>query len=192
MNEFGRDDLALMEKVRERDPHALEILYDRYANVIYSLAARMLGRETAEEIVQEVFVTLWRKATLFEPERASFRTWLMRIAHHRAIDELRRRRRQRPMLLAEDAKFPLEEVPDQTPHVDEQLQNEARRAAVTKALVAVPAEQREVIDLAYFQGLTQSQIAAQLNIPLGTVKTRVRLGLQKLRVVLIQEGVVRV
>ncbi|MBI1742088.1 sigma-70 family RNA polymerase sigma factor [Candidatus Acetothermia bacterium] len=192
MNEFEREDLILVRKIREGNQDAFEILYDRYANIIYSLAARMLGRETAEEIVQEVFVTLWCKANLFEPERGSFVTWLMRIAHYRAIDELRRRRRHKQTLLAEDADFPLEEIPDKVLSIDEQMQDEARRVAVTKALAAVSADQREVIDLAYFQGLTQSQIAAQLNIPLGTVKTRVRLGLQKLRVVLIQEGVVRV
>lgn len=189
MSDPEREDAVLVERVRRGDQRAFEALYDRYADIVFSLTARMLEREAAQEVVQEVFLTLWRKAERFEPARGSFSSWLLRIAHHRAIDELRRGRRrpQAQTLSTEDFNFRLEELPDTTPSADERIQAEVRGAAVAKVLSLLPLKQREVILLAYFQGLTQAEIAAKLSIPLGTVKKRIRLGLQKLKSYLAQD-----
>ncbi len=173
------------------DVKAFETLYDRYSAMVYSLAARMLGQSIAEEMVQEVFILVWRKAQLYEPKRGVFSTWLMRVAHHRIIDELRRRRRQ-TQPISENAERPMEDLADMRPLTEQIMAQEARGAAVRAALSKLSLEQQAVIEQAYFKGLTQSDIAEKLQIPLGTVKTRIRLGLQKLRGELTQKGVFKV
>ena len=170
-------DAALMVAVRQQ-LGALDVLYERHSRAAMGLAVRMLGnRETAEEVVQEAFLALWRHAATYEPDRGSVRTWLLGIVHHRAIDRLRGRPPATPLPeeLGADPS-----APDVWTLAAQQLD----RQQIQRALAKLPAEQREAIELAYFGGFTQVQIAATLQIPLGTVKGRIRLGLARLRALL--------
>ena len=145
-----------MALVGAGDPQALEAIFDRHSNTAFSLAYRMCGRQAmAEDIVQEAFIALWRTAGTYDPSRASVRSWLLSIVRHRAIDEFRRNLRSSL------------DVSDEH---------------IRGALLALPDEQRRVIELAYFGGFTHTQIARMLELSVGTVKGRMRLGLTKLRV----------
>ena len=147
-------------------------LYDLYGRLVFSLIVRMVGNTAvAEELVQEVFVRAWRSAASYQAERGAVRTWLLAIAHHRAVDELRRGRREKNWISLEQA------IPNGPAAQDET----AADPLVGRAMQALPSEQRQVIELAYFHGLTGLQIATRLNLPYGTVKSRIRLGLEKLR-----------
>ncbi len=159
------------------------MLYDRYASTVLGLALRMLGdREVAEDAVQEIFWRVWRRLGSFDRSRA-FAPWLFGIAHNYCIDELRRRK-VRPQSVYEDDENPiLSEIADEADVGESALLAEQGRL-VRSALDQLPEEQRQTLLLAYFGGLTQQEIAAKLGNPLGTVKTRMRLGLQKLRAVL--------
>ena len=161
------------------DARAFEIVYDRHADAAFSLAYRMLGaRGAAEDVVQEAFLVVWRSGRAYRPERGSVRTWLLGIVHHRAVDALRRQLvHQRRRALDESAaeRRPAAELTD----VQAARREEARE--VRSALGGLPPDQSRVIELAYFGGFTHSEIAAMLDMPLGTVKGRMRLGLDKLR-----------
>ncbi len=177
----------LIEKIcLDNDQRAFETLYDRYDNLVFSVSARMLGRDLASEMLQEIFLLVWRKACDFESKRGSFKSWLMQITRNRSIDELRR---MPPTVSApadeENEWFDM--LVDDAPNPEEQAFEDDRAAQVRGALTELPKEQREVILLAYFKGFSQSQIATKLNLPLGTVKKRVRLGMQKLKVSLMKE-----
>lgn len=177
--EATRDE-DLIESVAAGNRRAFEELYERYASLVFGLALKMLGnREVAEEAVQEIFWRVWQRAKSFERGR-SFAPWLFGIAHNYCIDELRRRR-ARPQPVYEDDEHPvLSNIADEGDVSDAALQGEQRRIVVN-ALRELPREQREALELAYFGGLTQQEIAERLGNPLGTIKTRMRLGLQKLR-----------
>jgi RNA polymerase sigma-70 factor, ECF subfamily len=181
-DEAVRDE-QLISDVAQGDRGAFELLYDRYAPAVFGLALKMLGdREVAEEAVQEIFWRVWQRAKSFERGR-SFAPWLFGIAHNYCIDELRRRR-ARPQSVYEDETNPvLSSIADDADVGEAALQREQRRI-VAGALQELPPEQREALELAYFGGLTQQEIATQLGNPLGTIKTRMRLGLQKLRGIL--------
>jgi len=181
-DEAVRDE-ELIVQVAQGDRRAFEALYDKYASLVFGLALRMLGnREIAEEAVQEIFWRVWQRAKSFERGR-SFAPWLFGIAHNYAIDELRRRR-ARPQPVYEDADNPvLSSIADEADVGEAALQSEQRRI-VLNALRELPDEQRQALELAYFGGLTQQEIANRLGNPLGTIKTRMRLGLQKLRSIL--------
>jgi RNA polymerase sigma-70 factor (ECF subfamily) len=171
-------DEALIERIGKGvDEAALSELYDRYQAQMYGLAMRITNDPAlAQDAVQEAFVGVWRNAGRYSAERSSVRTWMLSIAHHRAIDIVRRRRRASPLPEIETSDQALR-VPDVWPEV-------ARAAdahAVRTALTALPVAQRQVIEMAYFSGLTQVEIAQRAEIPVGTVKSRVRLGLQALR-----------
>lgn len=183
------NDEQLIESVAQGDRHAFETLYDRYAPAVFGLALKMLGeREAAEEAVQEIFWRIWQRAKSFDRRRA-FAPWLFGIAHNYGIDELRRRR-ARPQPVYEDDEHPvLSSIADDADVSEAALQSEQRRVVV-QALRELPREQREALELAYFGGLTQQEIAARLGNPLGTIKTRMRLGLQKLRSILQNQRVV--
>jgi RNA polymerase sigma-70 factor (ECF subfamily) len=186
------EDVVLVERICQRDRRAFEVLYDRYVDVVFSLTTRMLGRETAEEVTQETFVALWQKAKQFDPTRGSFPSWLLRMARHRAIDELRRQRHKREATsVTEEIDLVIERIPDDAPGVDQHLQSAVRNTVITRTLAELPPEQRAVIVLAYFEGFTQSEIATRLKIPLGTVKKRIRLGLQKLKDAFAREGILK-
>lgn len=177
LRRLGDDDL--MALVRGGDSAAFEVVYERHSTVAFSLAHRMCGgRPAAEDVVQEAFLSAWRRAASFDATRGSLRTWLLGIVHHRAIDVLRRsggdarRRADQPV---ED--FEIAARVDVSGEVAEREQ----AGVVRDALVALPAEQSKVIELAYFGGFTHIEIADMLGLPVGTVKGRMRLGLAKLR-----------
>jgi RNA polymerase sigma-70 factor (ECF subfamily) len=176
-------DAVLAARVAHGDLTAFGELYERYARPVYALAAHALGRSDAEEVVQDVFVRLWRKAAQFDPERGSFPAWLMTIAQRRVFDELRRRPEQRRAAEAIDTV--LADAPDPAPPFDEHTLN---GELVLHALKQVPPEQRRALVLAYFGGLTHEEVAAATGWPLGTVKKRLRLGLDKLRAGLADEA----
>jgi RNA polymerase sigma-70 factor (ECF subfamily) len=186
VDETVRDE-QLIADVAHGDRGAFEALYDRYSSSVFGLGLRMLGnREQAEEAVQEIFWRVWQRAKSFDPNR-SFAPWLFGIAHNYCIDELRRRR-VRPQPVYEDDEHPiLSAIPDTVDVGETALLGEQRRV-VLDALQELPNEQRQALELAYFGGLTQQEIADRLGNPLGTVKTRMRLGLQKLRTILQRQG----
>lgn len=170
----------------------MEVLYDRYARLVFSMVLKILhDQELAEDIVQEVFVRVWRGADSFHAARGNFISWLLGIAHHRAIDELRRQgSRSRHAVIVDDEDV-LQSVPHPGDGPAEMAWITQQRQAVRTAMQQLPAEQRQTIELAYFGGLTQREIAAHTGTPLGTVKTRMRLALQKLRDLLESEGMGR-
>jgi len=180
-SEHPPDD-ALMASIQEKDVGALERLYDRHRVLAYSLALRTLGSPAdAEEVVQETFLSVWRSAETYRPERSTPRSWLLSIVHHRAIDRLRGRQvRLQPVELEEGMEIP--DRSDVWKDVSDALTGENVRAA----LAQLPPEQRDTIEMAYFQGYTHSQIAQLTEVPLGTVKGRMRIGLRKLRTLLEQ------
>jgi RNA polymerase sigma-70 factor, ECF subfamily len=182
------DDAALVAALGSGEPRALEALYERYSRGVYSVAVHLLGDgAAAEDVVQETFLKLWRQPTAYDPHRGRLLPWLLGVAHHQAIDQLRRRRlEQRYRAVGPpdaDGDGLLEGLElssvDADPHARASA-GEARQALVG-ALADLPAEQRVPLLLAYYRGLTQSEIAHVLGEPLGTIKTRMRLGLQRLR-----------
>ena len=172
---------------RRGNPRAFELLYDRHGGAAFSLAYRMVGnRVTAEDISQEAFLSIWRSRLRYAPERGSVRTWVLGIVHHRAIDALRRnlvhdRRRASAEGIEESHEAPEREQTD----VEVARRDEARQ--VRAAMAELPDEQVRVIELAYFGGFSHSEIAEMLDMPIGTVKGRMRLGLDKLRRELAEE-----
>jgi RNA polymerase sigma-70 factor (ECF subfamily) len=180
----GLRDEELMERLSSRDLNAFEALYDRYADLVFSVALRVVGdTHVAEDVTQDVFLRVWRRPEHFDLRRGRFVTWLLSIARNRSIDERRsysRRLRHEALPSAEDEEdvLPSADVRDD-PAVATVLSDERR--AVRKAMEVLPPEQRLAIQLAYFGGLTQQEIANKLGQPLGTVKTRIRLGMQKMR-----------
>jgi RNA polymerase sigma-70 factor (ECF subfamily) len=183
------DDESLVRLIVQARAEALSELYDRYGRLIFSLALNSVGNPaTAEEITQDVFLRVWQRARQYRPDRAKVSTWLTSITRHRAIDQLRRRGsrpEQHSVAWAELAPGtePSVNGPEQAAALT--MQRERVRAAITQ----LSEEQKQVLALAYFQGLTQSQIAEALALPLGTVKTRIRLGMQKLREMLQEDRV---
>jgi RNA polymerase sigma-70 factor (ECF subfamily) len=179
-------DEEVMVLLRDGSPDAFEVFYDRHGGAAYSLAYRIAGdRTVAEDITQEAFMSIWRSRTRFDRERGSVRAWVLGIVHHRAIDALRRNSgHQRRQASAEgiEERF---EAPERT-EVEVARRDEA--AEVREAIGGLPGDQQEVVRLAYFGGFTHTQIAEMLDTPVGTVKGRMRLGLEKLRRALAPEG----
>ena len=176
------EDEALVGLVVAREEAALEALYDRYGRRVYSLALTMLHDPgAAEEVTQEVFLSVWRRAASYRKERGRLATWILSIAHHRAVDALRSRRRrtQQDEPMDERMERSFADVLTESPDSAAVLQEESHY--VRQALQELPAEQQRVLVLAYYHGLTQGEIAQKLGDPLGTVKTRMRLGIHKLR-----------
>jgi RNA polymerase sigma-70 factor, ECF subfamily len=175
-------DADLMARVAGRDKHALEELYDRYAAAAMGLALKMLGeRNVAEEIVQEAFWRVWKRGGTFELGRGQFTAWLFGIVHNLAIDEMRRRRVRPNTISTDTEEDSILELPDREVDVAESAFQTLTGEQVRLALRKLPDAQRSVIELAYFEGLTHQEIAARLNEPIGTIHTRARLALQKLR-----------
>jgi RNA polymerase sigma-70 factor, ECF subfamily len=169
----------------ESDPEAFATLYDRHSRVAYALAYRMMGeRMAAEDLVQEVFLKIWRAARSYRSERGSVRTWILSIVRNRSIDQLRshasRRRTQDKLEASAPRSQPSEAFAE--------TWRNSRRDQVREALEALPPEQSKILDLAYFSGCTHVEIAGLLNIPLGTVKGRMRLGIEKMRGLLLMEA----
>ena len=175
-------DEQLMLALTRGEAWAMTALYDRYGRLVYSLTLKILNdRAAAEETVQEVFVKVWKRCRDYDSARGKFSSWLIGIAHNHAIDELRRRR-VRPAA-SEDEDAMAQVVADGPAPIDMAMQSLERRRIVD-ALQAIPVEQRRCIEMAYFEGYTQQEIAERLHEPLGTVKTRMRLGMQKLKALL--------
>ncbi len=176
------DDVELVERLGTRDARAFEVLYDRYIRLAFAVALRVLSdRERAEEVVQDVYVKLWRQPGLFDPARGAFRPWLLRVVHHRAIDELRQANRDRAQTAEDPEGRVLESLADVGPAPEDIAESSLDRDKVLEALDTLSASQREAIEMAFFDGLTQVEIAERLGEPLGTIKTRVRLGMRRLR-----------
>jgi RNA polymerase sigma-70 factor (ECF subfamily) len=173
-------DQDLMSQLAAGREDALGPLHGRYASLVFNLAAQSIDRATAEEIVQDVFVTVWRKAGTFDPARGTFRAWVLRIAHLKVLNELRRRGRQ-PRVEADPEGIRLVGVPGPDPGPADEAWRAHRRVIVREAVAALPPPQRQALSLAFLDDLTHEQIADFLNVPLGTAKTRIRAGLQKLR-----------
>ncbi|HEY7055558.1 MAG TPA: sigma-70 family RNA polymerase sigma factor [Vicinamibacterales bacterium] len=175
-------DQAALVRMARGDGDAVAELYDRHARAIYSLALRILGDATeAEDVVQEVFSQAWRQAARYSAARGAVSAWLLTLARSRAIDRLRARR-SRPAGAVDDRAAG--QVADAGPPVDSQVLSSEHVARVRAALDELPTVQRTAIELAYFEGLTHAEIAARLEQPLGTVKTRIRLAMSRLRDVL--------
>ncbi len=173
-----KPDADLYEPLLNGEPGGLELTYDRYGGLAYGLALRILGDSgRAEDVVQEAFTTVWKRSSSFDPDRGTFRTWLLTIVRNRSIDVLRGRSTGR----SGELELP-QELPDKSPTGDpwHTVSLSMERAEVRTALEALPAEQRQAIELAYFGGNTHMEIAELLHLPLGTVKGRIRLGLEKL------------
>jgi RNA polymerase sigma-70 factor (ECF subfamily) len=174
----GPSDAALIDRMRGGDEGALATLYDRWSDRVYSLAAHLLrDKRDAEDIVEETFWQAWRGAAQFDADRGSVGTWLLTICRSRALDRLRARRRKPEDVALDDA------PPIEDPHGDPMaamVTNETGRI-VRAALAELPAEQRQALEMAYFRGLSQSEISEATGQPLGTIKTRVRLAMVKLR-----------
>lgn len=177
-------DLDLVERLAEGDEAALAALYDRYASLVLGFLVRLLGAAgEAEEVLQEVFLQAWRQADRYRRELASPRGWLLMLARSRALDRLKSAqasRRREEAVVAEGPR-------SMAPVGSERLEGEERRQCVRSALGGLPPSQREAIELAFFEGLSHTEIAARLGAPLGTVKSRVLLGMRKLRQLLAAE-----
>jgi len=169
-------DDALMTALAERDLSALGALYDRYGRLAYALAYRILGEsEAAEDVVQDAFISAWRGAASYRRDRGNPRGWLLSIVHHRAVDVLRRKTTFRPAPLEVAEQRPAEE--DTAAMAERNLEQQTVRSA----LQTLPDAQRRTIELAYFGGYTHVELAELMGVPLGTVKGRMRIGLQKMR-----------
>jgi RNA polymerase sigma-70 factor (ECF subfamily) len=172
-------DEDIMQLVRKADPDAFAVLFERHSGAAYALAYRMTGtRGAAEDVSQEAFISVWRSGARYDRNRGSVRTWVLGIVHHRAIDALRRGKvRDLPRVDDENAAERLE-APENT-ELEVARRDEA--ATVRRAMEGLPAEQVQVIELAYFGGFTHTEIAEMIDAPVGTIKGRMRLGLKKLR-----------
>jgi RNA polymerase sigma-70 factor (ECF subfamily) len=185
-SEPARDELLMAEVVRGQ-ADALATLYDRYAAQVMGLALRATGDQAAaEEILHETFWRVWQNAAAFEPGRGAFTSWLFQIARNLAIDAYRRGR-SRLDRQPQPSPEALDELPSPGQSVDEQIWTAAKHSQVRLALETLPAAQRQVIELAYFRGLTRHEIAEATGEALGTIHTRARLGLQKLREALLAQ-----
>jgi RNA polymerase sigma-70 factor (ECF subfamily) len=181
--ERGLSDEELMHQLAAGHDEAFGVLYDRYATRILALAAHTLDRSTAEDIVQDVFLAVWRRASTYDPQRGTFRPWVYQIAHYRILNELRRRK-HRPTAEFDPEGDGLSELPSPAPGPYEAAWREEQRAGVRSALEGLPGAQREALNLAFFGELSHEQVAATLQLPLGTAKTRIRSGMRKMRAML--------
>lgn len=173
-------DEELMRRIAEGSAEALGLLYPRFARLIFNLAAHTLDRAAAEDLTQDVFLTVWRNAARFDPERGTVRSWILQIAHFRLLNELRRRSRQ-PEIAPDPDGLVLAGLPAGDPGPAEATSLQQRRTALKSAFEQLPLAQREALGLAFLDDLTHAQVAAELGVPLGTAKTRIRAGLQQLR-----------
>lgn len=169
------NDVDILQRIAWHDQQALQALYDQYGKAVYSLAYRILQDATlAEEVAQDTFMKVWQQKTHWDPEKGKLKNWLLTITHFTAVDRLRRERRQ-PDLLPTAIEDMEEEVSDSAPSLWQD------KAALIELVKQLPKEQAALIELAFFQGMSHGEIADQTRLPLGTVKTRLRTGLQHLR-----------
>jgi RNA polymerase sigma-70 factor (ECF subfamily) len=181
MQEEGTQDLELHRRLSAGDRAAFDELYRRFGSAAYGLALRITAQQAiAQEVVQDAFLALWRAPEAFDPARGAFRSFFLSLVHHRAVDAVRREERMRRRTERASNLGPVrgEDVADE---VVESAYLRVRRKQVREALTTLPPEQRQVVELAYFGGYTQTRIAEALGIPVGTVKTRTLAAMRKLR-----------
>jgi RNA polymerase sigma-70 factor, ECF subfamily len=182
-------DEELIGRLARGDLEAFDLIYARYARPVFSLAARVLGDDAeAEEVTQDVFERAWRHAPSFDQTRGRFATWLLSMTHHVAIDAIRRRQRRPQALGGEPGALALQLLADPRVDVASTTVEHVEGAQIRQALQALPEAQRRAIELAYFGGLSHLEIAAALGDPLGTVKARIRRGMERLRSMLEEVG----
>jgi RNA polymerase sigma-70 factor (ECF subfamily) len=173
---YQQTDVDVIPHLVAGDPSAIESLYDRYSGLAFGLAYRVLNdRTAAEDVVQESFVALWRHASSFDPSRGQVRSWLLRIVRNRAIDRLRGNATRREIGNIDDANLSVDDT------AWDHVAADADRTQVRGLLDALPSGQRRALELSYFGGLSQPEVAVTMRLPLGTVKSRQRLGLEKMR-----------
>jgi RNA polymerase sigma-70 factor (ECF subfamily) len=171
-------DSTLLDRIKASDAAAFEMLYDRHSRSAYGLAYRILvNPEAAEDVVQDAFLTVWRQPASYGAERGTVRSWLLAIVHHRAIDLVRRRTHREDRQQNLDDALPLPDTVDTMEQARQNVEGEQVRQAISQ----LPPDQQRSVMLAYFGGYTHDEIARQLGVPLGTVKGRLRIGLQKMR-----------
>jgi RNA polymerase sigma-70 factor (ECF subfamily) len=174
-------DEELMRRLADGEPDALGPLYGRHVRLVLSVANQSLEPAAAEDLVQEVFLAVWRRAATFDPQRAPFRVWLLQIAHSHVLNELRRRGRRPRLVLPDQADDHLRLLEDPMPEPVEAVLRGQRQDAVDEALAALPPEQQRALRLAFYAEMTHEQVAASTEVPLGTAKSRIRSGLRRLR-----------
>lgn len=180
VNGSNAEDAALIRRMVDADETALGALYDRWVRSLYSLVLHLLrDPDEAEDVVEETFWQAWRKADSYEPSKGAVSTWLLTIGRRKALDRLRARKRNREDTVGGDNTF--SDLPSQSPDPASEAEGSELRENIRAALRELPLEQREVLELGYFSGLSQSEIAEATGQPLGTIKTRMRLAMQKLR-----------
>jgi RNA polymerase sigma-70 factor, ECF subfamily len=179
-------DEELMHLVYQGDARAFEVVFDRHAGAAFSLAYRMCGRRTmAEDVVQDAFLSVWRSGARYDQGRGSVRSWVLGVVHNRAVDAFRRGAVKQGRDVGDEGLAERLVAPERT---DAEVERREEALQVRDALEELPADQRQVIELAYFGGFTHSQIAEMLKLPAGTVKGRMRLGLTKMRMALAEPG----
>lgn len=170
-------DIELYERVRQKDKQALEALYDRYERILYAFVMQLTkDRDLAEEAMQEVFIKLWRGGDVYDDSKGKFKSWLFTMSRHVTIDLIRKRK---PDLQLDESYA--EAIPSPAPSVETEVEWQEERTQIETAMAELPTEQQQVVRLMYFQGLSQQKIADACDIPLGTVKGRIRLALKQLR-----------
>ena len=178
---FQESDHTLIQQIGAGDQKAFGILYERYTTLVFSLAVKIAdSHETAEDITLDVFTQIWKNAKKYHPEKGSVNGWIASLARYRSIDTLRRRKVRSDINRPQWSDVQLEKLPSND-NTGEELELAETRKKVSNAIAKLPEDQQEVLEMAYFKGYTHRQIAEALNEPLGTIKTRIRLGLQKLR-----------
>ena len=178
--EMDKTDEELLQELAAGREASIGALYARYAPIMYGMAAQAVDRGTAEEIVQDVFLAVWKGASSFDPNRGSARAWLLQIAHYRIANALRSRSRRPPAAASDDSER-LANEPDPSPDPGEEAWASHRREILRSALDALPPPQRQALGLAYFEELSDGEVAEVLGVPLGTAKSRIRAGLAGLR-----------
>ncbi len=178
--EMDRTDEELLKELAEGREASIGVLYSRFAPIVFGMARHAVDRATAEEIVQDVFLAVWKGAASFDPNRGSARAWLLQIAHYRIANALRSRSR-RPQTASDSDSERLADTPDPSPDPGEETWASHRRAILRSALDALPPPQRQALGLAYFEELSHGEVAEVLGLPLGTAKSRIRAGLAGLR-----------
>ena len=180
VNGSNAEDAALIRRMVDADETALGALYDRWVRSLYSLVLHLLrDPDEADDVVEETFWQAWRKAGSYEPSKGAVSTWLLTIGRRKALDRLRARKRNREDTIDGESSFA--DLPSRSPDPANEAERSELRENIRAALKQLPPEQREVLELGYFSGLSQAEIAEAIRQPLGTIKTRMRLAMQKLR-----------
>lgn len=173
---MNEQDYELYKRIQQADKHALEQLYDRYEKLLFSFAFRMTSRrDLAEDIVQDVFIKVWTKKDFYDPSKGKFSSWLLTVTRNASIDMMRKKHEQTEAFLENDA------LHEEIERIEDRLEQKEANAELREAMALLAVEQREIIDLFYFKGLSQRAISEEQRIPLGTVKGRIRLALKHLK-----------